>query len=827
MIEITNLNKYFNKGKKSEIHVINNTSLTLEDSGLVALLGESGCGKTTLLNAIGGLDKVRSGSIFINGKKITSRNIHSVDKIRNLNVGYIFQDYKLIDDMSVYDNVALALKMIGIKDKKEIKVRVEYVLDKVGILRYRYRPASTLSGGERQRVGIARALVKNPDIILADEPTGNLDSKNSVAIMNIIKRISKDRLVILVTHERKLAEFYASRVIEVVDGKVVNDYVNEHDNELDYEIDNVFYLKEFKSKEDLASDIGDIKVYSDSPSKVKLNIIVKNGNIYIQSDTAANLEVIDPSSGFEVVDDYKRSIDKDAIENFDFDMSNVGNQNIKKRYSSIYNIFSALLVGIKKVFNFSLLKKLLLVGFIFAGFFIVVSVARIGAINHVEDKDFVTSNKNYISLEKPTLSVDEFNKLEAREDVAYVLPSSVKVAFEVPFPDYYQTMSVKGNINGALASYDLIDDDDIVYGRMPLTNTEIVVDKMAAKDIKNAEYFNMIGLKSEKDILGRTASLTNGDKYTIVGIVDLQSPSIYVWPSEFYNVLSYSHNKDNFDSWGYGYVPSSEQTEAEAELTDYEAFKDKIKLVGKKSAYPENDYEVLLNESYMESYKIGKETKLSVNGVKLKVCGFYTNIDTIEYQNYFVNSNMIKYKLIEKSKTLTICPKDISSMNSIVTDLSDQGYNAYSTYEKAKTKFEEDRAESVRNTFILSGVILGISLIEMFLISRSSFLSRIKEVGTLRAIGAKKSDIYKMFIGEIFAITTFTSLPSMVVTYLAENMLAKEVALFAKSYFHMPVYVLLITILAVYVFNFVVGLIPVWNTMRKRPAQILARYDVD
>ena len=172
MIRINELNKYYNKGRRNQIHVINNTNLELPDKGLIALLGPSGCGKTTLLNAIGGLDRVNKGSIYINDKKITSRWSYKVDKIRNLNIGYIFQDYKLIDDMSVYDNVAIALKMIGIKDKKEIKTRVEYILERVGMYRYRYRPCGMLSGGERQRVGIARALVKNPDIILADEPTG-------------------------------------------------------------------------------------------------------------------------------------------------------------------------------------------------------------------------------------------------------------------------------------------------------------------------------------------------------------------------------------------------------------------------------------------------------------------------------------------------------------------------------------------------------------------------------------------------------------------------------------------------------------------------------
>ena len=247
MIELRNVNKYFNKGRKNAIHVINNTSLTLENNGLVALLGNSGSGKTTLLNAIG-LDNGQSGSMYIEGQKLNSTLVYKTDKIRNLNIGYIFQDYKLIDNLSVYDNVALVLTMIGIKNKDEINKRVSYVLDKVGMLRYKKRPAGMLSGGERQRVGIARALVKDPNIILADEPTGNLDSKNSLEIMKIIKAISKERLVILVTHEQALAKFYASRIIEIKDGTITNDYLNEHADTLDYEIDNCFYLKDFSSK---------------------------------------------------------------------------------------------------------------------------------------------------------------------------------------------------------------------------------------------------------------------------------------------------------------------------------------------------------------------------------------------------------------------------------------------------------------------------------------------------------------------------------------------------------------------------------------------------
>ena len=327
MIKIEKVNKYFNRHRKNQIHVIDNTSLTLEDTGLTALLGPSGSGKTTLLNVIGGLDKVGKGKIYINNQKITSKFSYKVDKIRNLNIGYIFQDYKLVENLSVYDNVALSLKIIGIKDKKEIDKRVTYVLEKVGMYRYRKRPANMLSGGERQRVGIARAIVKNPNIIIADEPTGNLDSKNSVEIMNIIKAISKDRLVILVTHETNLANFYADRIIEISDGKVVKDYQNTHTNELDYAIDNRFYLKDFKKCDTYNDENNDIEIYHDANEKLKVEIVIKNNNIYIKSKNNNSIEVVDDDSSIEFINDKYHKMDKKDLEKYEFDFDNIVDKN--------------------------------------------------------------------------------------------------------------------------------------------------------------------------------------------------------------------------------------------------------------------------------------------------------------------------------------------------------------------------------------------------------------------------------------------------------------------------------------------------------------------
>ena len=328
MITINNINKYFNRRKKNEIHVINNTSLEFDNTGLVALLGPSGSGKTTLLNVIGGLDKVNSGNIFINGKKITRFSTSKIDEIRNLNIGYIFQNYNLIDDLSVFDNVAITLKMIGIKDSEEIKNRVNYVLRALGIYKYRNRLCSMLSGGEMQRVAIARAIVKNPSIIIADEPTGNLDSKNTIEIMNIIKSISKTKLVILVTHEKELAYFYASRIIELKDGKIIGDKINKHDNDLDYKIDNKIYLKDIKNHNKIFSNNLNIDYYNDENDKLNIKIVVKRGNIYVECDSK-KIEVIDEDSSIELVNDTYNRISKDEYENYNFDFDQVINNNYK------------------------------------------------------------------------------------------------------------------------------------------------------------------------------------------------------------------------------------------------------------------------------------------------------------------------------------------------------------------------------------------------------------------------------------------------------------------------------------------------------------------
>lgn len=815
MLELKNVNKYFNKGKRNQIHVINNTSLTIGDNGLVALLGPSGCGKTTLLNCIGGLDKIKKGKIYINGKKISSLFSSRIDKIRNLNIGYIFQDYKLIDDLSVYDNVALVLIMIGIKDKKEIKKRVEYVLDKVGMLRYRKRPAGMLSGGERQRVGIARAIVKDPNIILADEITGNLDSKNSLEIMKIIKAISKDRLVILVTHEQNLAKFYATRVIEIKDGKIVNDYDNEHQDDLDYEIDNSFYLKDFSNAENLKDNNNNIKIYSNDDIKLKLDIVVANGNIYIQSNTKDKVEIVDDTSSIEFIDDHYKKIAKEDINKYNFDFKNIINKNIKERYSSIFNPITLVANGFRKVFDYSFLKKALLIGFFISGIFIMNSVSTVGAALNVKEENFVTKNKQYLEIENKKNNVNDYLSYESAEGVNYILPGDSIVNFKVNLNDFYQTSQLSSSLKGSLSSINMLEESDLIKGRMPANDYEIVVDRLTLKNFLDQDTSKMVGLTTMDDMINRKVSISNMNEFIIVGVVDKKSPSIYTSPNVFINILANSNDSNNdIDIYGYKSSPSIETST----IFDYTLFEGKIEL--KSGRMPTNDYETIVNISNKESMPLNKQISTKVNDNKLTVVGYYYSRD--DYQYYFVNNNTIKYDVITKKANITIYSTDKAK---VIEEFRNLNLNISDTYKASKEKYVESRSENVKNTLLVSGIALLISLVEIFLMIRASFLSRIKEIGIYRAIGVKKMDIYKMFFGEIFAITTLASIPGLLISAYIFKILS-GIKYIQNLYLITPT-IVIISVVFIYVFNLLIGLIPVFNTIKKTPAQILARHDLD
>ncbi len=814
MIKIEKVNKYFNRHKKNQIHVINNTSLEIGDKGLVALLGTSGSGKTTLLNAMGGLDKVNNGKIYVNNERITGRTANRVDKIRNLNIGYIFQDYHLIDTMTVFDNIALVLKLIGVKDKQEIKDRVNYVLETIGMYRYRNRMAGMLSGGERQRVGIARAIVKNPQIIIADEPTGNLDSKNTIEIMNIIKAISKNKLVILVTHEKELAYFYASRIIELKDGVITSDKNNSHKDDLDYRMDNKIYLKDIANHEEITSKDYKINYYNDTKEKLDIQIIVKNGNLYLKADNIDKVEVIDNDSSVELIDDHYKKITKEEYEKYQFKLEQFVNKKTKYKYTSIFNPITLVINGFKKVCQYSFLKKILLLGFFISGMFILYSISNIFGVTDVKDKEFVTQNKNYLTIISKKVAVKDYLSYEKESSVNYLLPGNSRITLNVRYDDYYQTSRATDSLNGSLSSLEMIDQTDLMCGSMPSNDYEIVVDKMSIENMFDNQMAKQVGIKEVCDMLDRIATIDNMGDFKITGIANLESPSIYTFPTLHINMIANA----TFNEYGEVTYAVNKVEDSQNNIIDYTLKKDNLKL--KKGRWPKKDYEVVVNIDNKDMMPLNKKIDTKINGIKLKVVGYY--FDKYGNNDYLVNSNTIKYNLIATSENIIVYAKN---KNEAMDTFRSKNLNIENTYDKNRNDYIKSQKDSVDVALVIAGVILAISFVEIYLIVRSSFLSRIKEVGIYRAIGVKKVDIYKMFLGEILAITTIGSTTGYIfMAYIISKLLTIP---YLKEQYILDAKVLIISIVLIYLFNIIVGLIPVFNTIRKTPASILSRTDID
>lgn len=232
MLELKNIRKTYGKGEAA-VEALKGVSIKFRESEFVSILGQSGCGKTTLLNIVGGLDQYTSGDLIINNTSTKDYTDSDWDTYRNHSIGFIFQSYNLISHQTVLANVELALTLSGVS-KNERRKRAVQALDKVGLRSQMNKRPNQLSGGQMQRVAIARALINNPDILLADEPTGALDSETSVQVMDLLKEIAKDRLVIMVTHNPELAEQYSSRIINLRDGNLVGDS-NPYDGKIDME----------------------------------------------------------------------------------------------------------------------------------------------------------------------------------------------------------------------------------------------------------------------------------------------------------------------------------------------------------------------------------------------------------------------------------------------------------------------------------------------------------------------------------------------------------------------------------------------------------------
>jgi ABC-type lipoprotein export system ATPase subunit len=808
MIKLKGLQKYYNRKKTNEIHVINDITLDLPDTGLVVLLGPSGSGKTTLLNVLGGLDKVHQGSIMFGDEQIERYSSKVWDKIRNRKVGYIFQNYNLLTNLTVYDNISLTLNMVGIDDKEEIDKRIDYILDSMGMINYRKRRAFQLSGGQQQRVAIARALAKNPSVIIADEPTGNLDSKNTQDIMNIIKQISLNKLVVLVTHEEELAAFYGDRIIRLEDGKIISDISNSSNGSLDVQHETDIYLGDMRPVSNVLDDNSSLKVYTDEDIEDKLDIrlIVKNKTVYIdvKSKEYQKIQLLEKDTEIKIYDKkYEKLKAKDFVET-DFNLESIITETqTESTKHSVISIKDSLKLAVRRLQGSSKLGKLFYVGFAGGAILIALAIGMLSGILTMEADEFLYGAKEMVVFDKNTMDYDDILLLADNPSVNYFQVIGI-IDLNVDLPTIYQNYSNNVSLTEDAVYSDYLNKSKIIYGNTDGVQNynEFVIDKRLADQMLMSSTYNYLGITTYKDLLDVNYSITlEGPEgpfqyeLNLVAIVDDGSAVIYarqelIFMSQF-------------------------------KVGIYEVFEDDITL--DRGFLIEEDDEFLIYD--IETL----ESPLALNRVKYfdkyyHAVGAFTS-DT-DVPLILVKRDDIGKTYFDDVYVLPSANVYFHSNNieETMRHLTEEDIESESTYLVQYEVYRSNRLSNSIGTIIFTFVVLAASAISYFFIIRSSLLSRIYEVSVYRALGVTKGDIRKIFTTEIILITTLTS----IVGYLATTLVMYRIQVLAEDYMDL-IYISPLSIVSgviiIYTINIISGLIPVSNLLLKTPAEILSKYD--
>ena len=545
MLEAKKLNKYYRRFARKPLHVINNTSLQIPETGIIAVIGASGAGKTTLINTISGLDSFKSGSISFDDVTVRHYKTHVADKLRMKNYGFIFQNYYLLENETVYENVKISLDAFDL-DENEKKKRITYVLNQLGIGKYTHKSVSNLSGGEQQRVSIARALVKSPRIIFADEPTGSLDEKTTFNVLNILKKVSQTCAVFIVTHERDIISYYADYILELDEGVVVKEFTPEIAPGKRLAIDKNIYLSELEHVENFSKDDVTLDIYSDhskTGNKSQIKIAIKDEKIYLES--SSDIKVFTKDSENHFVEGQPKEI-KDYVNNdFEYDLPRLdytdnhislsktfarGYKNYKSK-RPIKNLFKAVCV-LLSVVTMSLIQES-------------------NTIINTDLSDTLTASNGNLYVEiNPSADDMTINKLRSatqlfcneveNSDLKTEILFDARDTWIYQYDGFYQIQNKKFTLPAHdFKTMQFFDEKTLVYGHLPVSNYDIIVDEYILEQFVNNSLLKTVVTDYGHFVEKKLISNYTGIEFTICGICRTKSPTVYGHVSVNFARLSY------------------------------------------------------------------------------------------------------------------------------------------------------------------------------------------------------------------------------------------------------------------------------------------------
>ena len=865
MLQLRNISKVYKNGK-SRITALKNVSIDFPEKGMVFVVGKSGAGKSTLLNILGGLDKDYEGEIIIDGKSTNDFKARDFDAYRNHQIGFVFQEFNLIDDLTVKDNIAIALK---IQAKGHDATTIDEALKLVNLEGLGYRTPRELSGGQKQRISIARALVKNPNIILADEPTGAIDSKTGYELMNSLKALSNDKLIVIVTHDNDIAYTFADEIIRINDGEII-----EH---LKVKKDYVKPQYEFVSdkiiKVNSGGKLDNVDIINDNISHDKTNYLCLTSNQ--ETVTVAFPELYDKI--FKVEDMTSRFEKDDTLKPIEKE----NNKKAKKGHERIRFIEC-----IKMAFHqFSLQKGKLL----FMLFFLVLSTAILGfaySIYTVNQSQIIAdtlksndiqlgimgkyTNNNYNLLDDE----DKDYLQDKYEDNNFAIGKQINITYTAGVKQSYSAFEMR--YFRGIVECDNVEDLNlqIVSGKgkfeaSSLENHEIIISDYAAYELRRTGYlgydnegvYGIIKPSSLEKQIGSKIIIGN-NAYSIIGIFDTnyeeylpllvsetyvddassQSSSLnalkyYYYarifgPEGFYSTYIDENkiyvNKSIFSTLFssipvYDYDGTNNElldtyTLADIEYNGYSSFTswdDFINLKKDEQNYsviygqiPEDGLkgnQVILSFDFFRDSGLYKKEQYEAamdaltNNVAFRKMSNSTTVDTlistepieivavvdiddielgydeVDYTSVAIYVSNEKKEVLNKSlygydqMLFTLNGSRLSYTNTI-KKMIDEGYrvdNINGTYSSGLGDIETTRTV----VLVISLIMLLFSFLFMMNYVSSSIKSRKKEMGILRATGAKGKDIIKIFMVDEAIIAFVVSLLSAVIVGYVISML--------------------------------------------------------
>ena len=845
MLEIKGISKIYTT-ESFDQKALDDVSISFRENEFVSILGPSGSGKTTLLNIIGGLDQYTAGDLIINGvstKKYTDRDW---DTYRNHSIGFVFQSYNLITHQSILSNVELALTLSGVS-KKERRKKAEAALKKVGLKDHIYKRPNQLSGGQMQRVAIARALVNNPDIVLADEPTGALDSKTSEQIMDLLKEVAKDRLVIMVTHNKELAEEYSTRIVELKDGKVLGD------------------TDPFKGKKETSSDSKKTKKtnmgFGTALGLSLNNLMTKKGRTILTA-FAGSIGIIgialilSLSSGVqnyidrvqeETLTSYPLTVDAATI-----DMTSMMTEMQEKQNKEIEKS-----KGSNKVYSNNTIGDMMSI-----------SSSKVKSNNI---KDFIKYINDGKKLDEYTTEISfQYNlnlqlfKSDTTNGIVQVHPDTVLKSMGMSdqeglmMGDVWVEMFENDEMNNRLY--------EVVSGRMPKKYNEVVL--LMDENNRVTDYvLYAIGLKDQKelevmmkDIMAGKEIETKVTSYSYDEILDL----------EFKLLL----NTDYYEKVGSTWINKKEDEDFLKNKIDSA---ETIKIVGiikpnENATVATNPMGGVLYTKDLETYVINKINEAQIvkeqkansevnvlTGFKFSNDKFSMSDLTIEQQKYLASlspeemANLINmYKEQEKATyesvlrelgsinleepmSIHIYPKDFESKD-MIKDI----INTYNDKQEKAGHEENVINYSDMVGLLMSGITgiidiisyvlisfvsisLVVSSIMIGIITYISVLERTKEIGILRAVGASKKDVSRVFNAETLIVGLGAGLLGVLITILLNipiNLIIKSLT-DVSGISKLPLGGAIVLIVISTVLTMIAGLIPAKVASKKDPVEAL------